>query len=167
MGHTKMTPVQAATIPLFMQHKDVVVKAVTGSGKTLAFVIPILEKLIQRRGRLRPNQIGVLIICPTRSALAACVKGTDLIHSFPYLGSLPPRYTPSLPGFSLHNPLEQLRLLWIRTISHHQSILRPLSSCPLLLLPLKTSKDSLPKVRTLSLVLQDESEPLQRLFSHG
>ncbi|KAI0281478.1 DEAD-domain-containing protein [Russula aff. rugulosa BPL654] len=43
MGHTQMTPVQASTIPLFMQNKDVVVEAVTGSGKTLAFVIPILE----------------------------------------------------------------------------------------------------------------------------
>ena len=71
MGHTQMTPVQAATIPLFMQHKDVVVEAVTGSGKTLAFVIPILEKLIRRERRLGPNQIGALIISPTRSALAA------------------------------------------------------------------------------------------------
>ena len=70
MGHTQMTPVQAATIPLFMQHKDVVVEAVTGSGKTLAFVIPILEKLIRRERRLGPNQIGALIISPTRSALA-------------------------------------------------------------------------------------------------
>lgn len=70
MGHTQMTPVQAATIPLFMQNKDVVVEAVTGSGKTLAFVIPILEKLIRRERRLGPNQIGALIISPTRSALA-------------------------------------------------------------------------------------------------
>ncbi|KAF9791195.1 DEAD-domain-containing protein [Thelephora terrestris] len=66
MGHTKMTPVQAATIPLFMQNKDVVVEAVTGSGKTLAFVIPVLEKLMRRERRLGPNQIGALIISPTR-----------------------------------------------------------------------------------------------------
>jgi ATP-dependent RNA helicase DDX55/SPB4 len=38
MGFTKMTPVQAAAIPLFMGNKDVVVEAVTGSGKTLACV---------------------------------------------------------------------------------------------------------------------------------
>ena len=72
MGHVKMTPVQAATIPLFMQNKDVVVEAVTGSGKTLAFVIPVLEKLVRRERRLGPNQIGALIISPTRSALAHC-----------------------------------------------------------------------------------------------
>lgn len=66
MGHTRMTPVQASTIPLFMKHKDVVVEAVTGSGKTLAFVIPILERLVRREQKLRKNEIGALIISPTR-----------------------------------------------------------------------------------------------------
>ncbi|KAF8205000.1 DEAD-domain-containing protein [Pholiota molesta] len=66
MGHTQMTPVQASTIPLFMKHKDVVVEAVTGSGKTLAFVIPILERLIRRETRLKKDEIGALIISPTR-----------------------------------------------------------------------------------------------------
>ena len=68
MGHTQMTPVQASTIPLFMKHKDVVVEAVTGSGKTLAFVIPILEKLISRETKLRKNEVGALIVSPTRCA---------------------------------------------------------------------------------------------------
>ncbi|KAK0468378.1 DEAD-domain-containing protein [Desarmillaria tabescens] len=66
MGHTQMTPVQASTIPLFMKNKDVVVEAVTGSGKTLAFVIPILERLLRRERRLRQNEIGALVISPTR-----------------------------------------------------------------------------------------------------
>ncbi|KAI0362347.1 DEAD-domain-containing protein [Trametes cingulata] len=66
MGHTHMTPVQASTIPLFMRHKDVVVEAVTGSGKTLAFVIPILEKLIRRERKLAKNEVGALVISPTR-----------------------------------------------------------------------------------------------------
>ncbi|KAJ3785476.1 DEAD-domain-containing protein [Lentinula aff. detonsa] len=66
MGHTRMTPVQASTIPLFMKHKDVVVEAVTGSGKTLAFVIPVLEKLIRREKKPRKTDIGALIISPTR-----------------------------------------------------------------------------------------------------
>lgn len=61
-----MTPVQASTIPLFMKNKDVVVEAVTGSGKTLAFVIPILERLIRRPNKLRKNEIGALVISPTR-----------------------------------------------------------------------------------------------------
>ncbi|KAJ4481564.1 DEAD-domain-containing protein [Lentinula edodes] len=74
MGHTRMTPVQASTIPLFMKHKDVVVEAVTGSGKTLAFVIPVLEKLIRRERKLGKNDIGALIISPTRE-LATQIHG--------------------------------------------------------------------------------------------
>jgi ATP-dependent RNA helicase DDX55/SPB4 len=61
-----MTPVQASTIPLFMQNKDVVVEAVTGSGKTLAFVVPILERIIRREKIFKRNEIGALIISPTR-----------------------------------------------------------------------------------------------------
>ncbi|CAK4636626.1 hypothetical protein LEN26_020040 [Aphanomyces euteiches] len=48
LGFTEMTPVQSATIPLFLTNKDVAVDASTGSGKTLAFVIPIVE-MIRRR----------------------------------------------------------------------------------------------------------------------
>jgi ATP-dependent RNA helicase DDX55/SPB4 len=66
MGHAQMTPVQASTIPLFMQNKDVVVEAVTGSGKTLAFVIPILERIFKREKRFKRNEIGALVISPTR-----------------------------------------------------------------------------------------------------
>lgn len=66
MGFSQMTPVQAATIPLLVQHKDVVVEAVTGSGKTLAFIIPILERLVRREYTLRTNEIGALVISPTR-----------------------------------------------------------------------------------------------------
>ncbi|GAA6002142.1 hypothetical protein JCM10207_003095 [Rhodosporidiobolus poonsookiae] len=65
-GFEQMTPVQASTIPLFMQHKDVVVEAVTGSGKTLAFVIPVLEKLLRRDRPLGKREIGAIVISPTR-----------------------------------------------------------------------------------------------------
>jgi ATP-dependent RNA helicase DDX55/SPB4 len=66
MGHTQMTPVQASTIPLFLQNKDVVVEAITGSGKTLAFVIPILERIFRRENQFKRNEIGALVISPTR-----------------------------------------------------------------------------------------------------
>ncbi|GAA5967409.1 hypothetical protein JCM11641_000540 [Rhodosporidiobolus odoratus] len=66
MGFEQMTPVQASTIPLFMQHKDVVVEAVTGSGKTLSFVIPVLEKLLRRDRPLGKREVGAVVIAPTR-----------------------------------------------------------------------------------------------------
>ncbi|CAL5867456.1 uncharacterized protein PFLUO_LOCUS1675 [Penicillium psychrofluorescens] len=66
MGFTRMTPVQASAIPLFMAHKDVVVEAVTGSGKTLSFLIPVVEKLLRIEDPLKKHHIGAIIISPTR-----------------------------------------------------------------------------------------------------
>ncbi|KAJ7243412.1 DEAD-domain-containing protein [Mycena haematopus] len=88
MGHTQMTPVQASTIPLFMQHKDVVVEAVTGSGKTLAFVIPTLERIIRRERKLRKHELGALIISPTREL------ATQIYSIFSLFLSAQPRASP-------------------------------------------------------------------------
>ncbi|GFG24425.1 ATP-dependent rRNA helicase spb4 [Aspergillus udagawae] len=66
MGFTRMTPVQASAIPLFMAHKDVVVEAVTGSGKTLSFLIPVVEKLLRLEEPVKKHHIGAIIISPTR-----------------------------------------------------------------------------------------------------
>lgn len=66
LGFTRMTPVQASTIPLFMTHKDVVVEAVTGSGKTLSFLIPIVEKLLRLEEPVRKHHIGAIVVSPTR-----------------------------------------------------------------------------------------------------
>ncbi|KAJ3360574.1 ATP-dependent rRNA helicase spb4 [Allomyces javanicus] len=68
LGFTQMTPVQSQTIPLFLKSKDVVVEAITGSGKTLAFVIPVIEMMLRKMKSepLRKNQIGAIIISPTR-----------------------------------------------------------------------------------------------------
>nr|XP_058896665.1 ATP-dependent RNA helicase DDX55 isoform X3 [Kogia breviceps] len=66
LGFSYMTPVQSATIPLFMKNKDVAAEAVTGSGKTLAFIIPILEILLRREEKLKKSQVGAVIITPTR-----------------------------------------------------------------------------------------------------
>lgn len=83
---SKMTPVQAASIPLFLQRKDVAAEAVTGSGKTLAFIIPILEILSKLSTPLKKHEIGTLIISPTRElasqiseVLAEFLKDSDLV----------------------------------------------------------------------------------------
>ncbi|KAF3296934.1 ATP-dependent rRNA helicase spb4 [Orbilia oligospora] len=74
MGFTKMTPVQASTIPLFLGNKDVVVEAVTGSGKTLAFLIPIIERLIRSKETRGKGFLEGIIISPTRE-LATQIYG--------------------------------------------------------------------------------------------
>lgn len=72
MGFTRMTPVQASAIPLFMGHKDVVVEAVTGSGKTLAYLIPVVERLLRLEAPVRRHHVGAIILSPTRCAARIC-----------------------------------------------------------------------------------------------
>ncbi|TVU21687.1 hypothetical protein EJB05_31339 [Eragrostis curvula] len=60
------TPVQEATIPLLLSHKDVAVDAATGSGKTLAFVVPVVEILRRLSSPPRPHEVLAIIISPTR-----------------------------------------------------------------------------------------------------
>lgn len=74
LGFDKMTPVQIATIPLFLKNKDVAVEAVTGSGKTLAFVIPIIEMMLNLKVELKKHDVFAIIISPTRE-LASQISG--------------------------------------------------------------------------------------------
>lgn len=66
LGLEYATPVQEATIPLFIGHKDVSVDACTGSGKTLSFVLPIIEKLRKLPKPLKRHQVAAVVISPTR-----------------------------------------------------------------------------------------------------
>ncbi|KAM3197141.1 hypothetical protein ACQJBY_072679 [Aegilops geniculata] len=65
-GFRRCTPVQAATIPLLLTHKDVAVDAATGSGKTLSFVVPVVEMLRRLPSPPKPHQVLAIIISPTR-----------------------------------------------------------------------------------------------------
>lgn len=65
MGFTKMTEIQAKSIPPLLEGRDLVGSAKTGSGKTLAFLIPAIE-LINKLKFMPRNGTGVIIISPTR-----------------------------------------------------------------------------------------------------
>ncbi|KAJ1997661.1 ATP-dependent RNA helicase, partial [Coemansia thaxteri] len=65
MGFTKMTEVQARTIPPLLAGRDVLGAAKTGSGKTLSFLIPAVELLSKLNFKPR-NGTGAVIISPTR-----------------------------------------------------------------------------------------------------
>ena len=61
-GFSVPTPVQAAAIPPALEGKDVLATAQTGTGKTLAFLIPVIERLLQRN---KPG-VAALVLVPTR-----------------------------------------------------------------------------------------------------
>ena len=63
------TPVQAQAIPAALTGADVVATAQTGTGKTLAFLLPIMERLLERPAALnrgRASRIQALVLSPTR-----------------------------------------------------------------------------------------------------
>ena len=45
LGYEAPSPIQAATIPLLLEGRDVTGPAQTGTGKTAAFALPILDRL--------------------------------------------------------------------------------------------------------------------------
>lgn len=64
-AYTQMTDIQAKSLPLSLQGRDVLGAARTGSGKTLAFLIPILERLYRAKWGANDG-LGALVISPTR-----------------------------------------------------------------------------------------------------
>jgi len=61
LGYTTPTPIQAQTIPLLRENRDLIAQAKTGSGKTLAFLLPLILKLDEEE-----HFPQALIIAPTR-----------------------------------------------------------------------------------------------------
>jgi ATP-dependent RNA helicase RhlE len=66
-GYTVPTPIQAQSIPVLLERKDLLGCAQTGTGKTAAFAIPILQLLHQDELFVTgPAGIKTLILTPTR-----------------------------------------------------------------------------------------------------
>jgi superfamily II DNA/RNA helicase len=63
-GYTTPTPIQAQTIPLAMQRRDVIGIAQTGTGKTASFTLPMIEML--SKGRAKARMPRALVLEPTR-----------------------------------------------------------------------------------------------------
>jgi ATP-dependent RNA helicase DDX27 len=80
IGFTEPTPIQAKTIPIAMQGKDVVGGAETGSGKTAAFLIPILERLLYRPKKVPTTRVAIFM--PTRELAVQCFNVATKLGSF-------------------------------------------------------------------------------------
>lgn len=66
-GFVRATPVQAATLPLLLDGKDVTAQAQTGTGKTAVFLITIFTRLAATPRPPRPaDPPRALVVAPTR-----------------------------------------------------------------------------------------------------
>ncbi|MCX6211609.1 MAG: DEAD/DEAH box helicase [Bacteroidetes bacterium] len=65
-GYTTPTPIQAESIPIVLQGKDLLGCAQTGTGKTAAFTLPILQLLVKNKTAEKRKKIRSLIVTPTR-----------------------------------------------------------------------------------------------------
>lgn len=80
IGFVSPTPIQSRVIPLALAGKDVCASAQTGSGKTAAFLLPVMERILQRGGgrvTMKSGSGGTaikgLILTPTRELAAQCL----------------------------------------------------------------------------------------------
>jgi ATP-dependent RNA helicase RhlE len=65
-GYSKPTPIQAKSIPVLMEGRDLLGIAQTGTGKTASFSLPIIDRLGKATTRPAPMQARALILAPTR-----------------------------------------------------------------------------------------------------
>lgn len=63
LGYKTPTPIQASTIPLVLQGRDLLGQAQTGTGKTAAFALPLLNNMDLDNKSTLPQ---VLVLTPTR-----------------------------------------------------------------------------------------------------
>ncbi len=70
LGFTKPTVIQSDAIPPGLAGRDILACAATGSGKTAAFLLPILQRLLDKpRGKTR-----ALVVAPTRELAAQILQ---------------------------------------------------------------------------------------------
>lgn len=81
-GYTSPTPIQEKAIPIILAGKDIRGSAQTGTGKTAAFLLPALQKCVQR-GNGKPR---ILILSPTRELATQIAGQAD-------------KYSQFIPGF--------------------------------------------------------------------
>ena len=67
-GFTRCTPIQALTLPLALNGRDVAGQAQTGTGKTLAFLVAVVDRLLKRPALAdrKAEDPRALILAPTR-----------------------------------------------------------------------------------------------------
>ncbi len=80
-GFTHCTPIQALTLPLALQGRDVAGQAQTGTGKTAAFLLVIFQRLLKKQPENAGRHPRSLVLAPTRELALQIHKDAMLLGS--------------------------------------------------------------------------------------
>ncbi len=80
-GFTRCTPIQALTLPIALQDRDVAGQAQTGTGKTAAFLVAVMQRLLTRAALAdrKDHNPRAVIMAPTRELAIQIMKDADAI----------------------------------------------------------------------------------------
>ncbi|MEG3176550.1 DEAD/DEAH box helicase [Sphingomonas sp. RB3P16] len=76
-GYTSPTPIQAQSIPLLLEGRDMLGMAQTGTGKTAAFALPLLHRLAADPRPAPKGGARVLVLAPTRELVSQIAAGFE------------------------------------------------------------------------------------------
>src|SRR3954467_2025209 len=85
LAHAKYqtpTPIQRQAIPTVLTGRDLLGIAQTGTGKTAAFVLPSLDRLAANPTYLKPGQVRMLVLAPTRELAAQIAASAQTYGRF-------------------------------------------------------------------------------------
>lgn len=87
-GFSKCTPIQAKTLPVALEGRDVAGQAQTGTGKTAAFLVATFHYLLTHPAdpARRANQVRALILAPTRELAIQIHKDAEKLGKHTGLG---------------------------------------------------------------------------------
>jgi len=74
-GYDSPTPIQAQSIPMLLQGRDMLGMAQTGTGKTAAFALPLLHRLAADPRPAPRGGARVLVLAPTRELVSQIAAG--------------------------------------------------------------------------------------------
>ena len=74
VGYEAPTPIQAKTIPVLLEGRDLIGQAQTGTGKTAAFALPMLQQLDPKL-----SEVQALVLAPTREL---AIQVSEAFHTY-------------------------------------------------------------------------------------
>ena len=99
-GFTTPWPIQVETIPAGLSGRDILGLAQTGTGKTAAFALPLLDRLLEQRGK-GPR---ALVLAPTRELASQISDEIRTLSKFTRL-----KMVTVYGGVSMHKQISVLR----------------------------------------------------------